>query len=242
MADKKTVYTIGYSNPTLKTNKDLIKTVKDCGINCLVDIRSVPYSKRFPTYNKEYFNSYCLDHDVLYVHRAALGANVSVFSNDSCKSKACDILNVKGLFPVLAKNRPEHTILNKDDLIVDFEAVTNDSAFMEAIKELRDACFEEKLTPCLMCCEAHPKDCHRYFLVAKALLDTYGDEIEVVHITPEGKLSYDQTDSAGNAYLSQKLVEKEALENLPHALPNVDPENFTMDNLYKFLNILHGWK
>ena len=48
--DKPTIYTVGHSTHPLDY---LLELLKEYGVNCLIDIRSVPASAYNPQYNQE---------------------------------------------------------------------------------------------------------------------------------------------------------------------------------------------
>jgi uncharacterized protein (DUF488 family) len=54
MSEKTVIFTIGHSNHELK---DVLKLLLDNSINLLVDVRSSPYSKYVPHFNKDNFRS-----------------------------------------------------------------------------------------------------------------------------------------------------------------------------------------
>ena len=59
----KIIYTIGYSAYDVT---DFISTLKDNGITCLIDVRSIPKSIRYPQYNSERLQVFLQDSNVLY--------------------------------------------------------------------------------------------------------------------------------------------------------------------------------
>jgi uncharacterized protein (DUF488 family) len=61
-----TLYTIGHSN---KTIKEFVEKLKENSIDVLVDVRSVPYSKYNPQFNREAMKVVLADAGILYVYR-----------------------------------------------------------------------------------------------------------------------------------------------------------------------------
>ena len=49
------LYTVGHSNQSID---DFLYLIKETRINCILDIRSVPYSKHTPQFNKENIQKY----------------------------------------------------------------------------------------------------------------------------------------------------------------------------------------
>src|SRR6266446_5531061 len=74
-----TVYTIGHSTHTIEK---LIALLKDHGITALCDVRSQPYSRMNPQFNREPLKQALRDSGILYVF---LGAELGARSEDkSC--------------------------------------------------------------------------------------------------------------------------------------------------------------
>lgn len=59
------IYTIGHSNHELG---EFISMLKMHGINCIVDVRSVPASSYTPQFNKESFSCYLKTQGIYYLH------------------------------------------------------------------------------------------------------------------------------------------------------------------------------
>jgi len=129
-------YTIGHSN---YTSEVFLKLLKDYGINCLVDVRSSPYSKYVPQFNKENLLMDFKKEKILYVY---LGDKLGGRYMDS--------------------------ELLYDDGVVNYSKVLEKEEFQEGIKSvIRN--IKKGLNIALMCSEKNPLDCHRFLLVAKAL-------------------------------------------------------------------------
>ena len=62
---QKTLYSVGHSNQTLE---EFLALIMVYGINCIVDVRSVPASKYSPQFNRENLNSFLLINNVNYLH------------------------------------------------------------------------------------------------------------------------------------------------------------------------------
>ena len=104
-------------------------------------------------------------------------------------SKASDIFFELEVFPIAKSYRPEKTELAGSDEIVDFNKFRHDEHFTSGLKRIEDA-YDKDFTLCLMCSEKKPMDCHRYFLISKALEQRFGEWLEVRHITerPDGSI------------------------------------------------------
>ena len=66
-----TIYTIGYSGFSIE---DFVKKIKNNNINCVIDVRSSPFSKYFPQYNKEFVKKYLNNNNILYMNFLEFGA------------------------------------------------------------------------------------------------------------------------------------------------------------------------
>ncbi len=62
--DKKRIYTIGYSAFDIN---EFISTLKTYGVTAVSDVRSSPYSKFKPEYNKEYLSKKLKENNIQYV-------------------------------------------------------------------------------------------------------------------------------------------------------------------------------
>ncbi|MBU0464488.1 MAG: DUF488 domain-containing protein, partial [Proteobacteria bacterium] len=70
------IYTIGYSTFSIE---DFIETIKSYGITAVADVRSSPYSKFKPEFNKKNFQKKLSEHNIVYVFLGPeLGARVDM--------------------------------------------------------------------------------------------------------------------------------------------------------------------
>ena len=67
MSDVNTIYTIGYSSFRID---DLIKRLRQSHVSALIDVRSTPYSGRFPEYNRENLASRLREERIYYKNYA----------------------------------------------------------------------------------------------------------------------------------------------------------------------------
>lgn len=66
MEDKKNIiYTIGHSNQTIES---FLEELYSFGINCIVDVRSIPYSKFTPQFNSEALSAVLKKKGIAYLH------------------------------------------------------------------------------------------------------------------------------------------------------------------------------
>lgn len=66
----KTIYTIGHSTHSIQEFLDMLKAFK---VELLVDVRSLPGSRKFPQFIKENLDSTLNENDIEYYHLATLG-------------------------------------------------------------------------------------------------------------------------------------------------------------------------
>lgn len=135
---KSYLYSIGHSN---KTIEELIRELRLFGVQYLIDVRSTPYSKFHPQFNK----------DTL---KAAIN-----YTDDIKYGYMGDVIGG------LPKNRQCYTN-NK----VDYEKIKLMPFFVEGIERLVHA-NEQGFKTCVMCSEGDPKMCHRSKLIGEALRD-----------------------------------------------------------------------
>ena len=163
-------------------------------------------------------------------------------------SKASDIFFEQEVFPIAKSYRPEKTELLSSDEIVDFHKFRHDEYFISGLKRIEDA-YDKNYTLCLMCSEKRPMDCHRYFLISKALEQRYGDWLEVRHIIEKadgriGYISNSDLDKQLERLVCKKtkvldmIFKKEILDNY---FGRTEQEKL-YDFCDRYWNLLHGWK
>ncbi len=72
-----TIFTVGHSNGTVE---DLMSLLSFAGIDCVVDVRSVPASAYTPQFNKEYLKRFLSNNGLFYLH---FGEEFGARRNDS---------------------------------------------------------------------------------------------------------------------------------------------------------------
>lgn len=120
---------------------EFIAILKQHDINCIVDVRSSPYSKFASQYNREILTDELKKAGIRYLFMGdALGA------------------------------RYEDKSLLFHDGKVDFEMVRATQEFQKGIERVVDG-LKKGYSISLMCSEKEPFDCHRFVLVSKSLQD-----------------------------------------------------------------------
>lgn len=129
--------TIGHSNHTID---DFIKILLSHHINTVIDVRSAPYSRRHPQFNRESLKTDLNLHDIRYLY---LGDRLGGRHTDP-----------QLLFP---NGR------------VNFKKVRETAWFQEAITRVV-AEIDRGFTVVLLCAEKDPLRCHRFLLICPALV------------------------------------------------------------------------
>lgn len=135
------IKTIGHSNHPIER---FIGLLTKGGVSLLVDVRSTPYSRRFPQFSREALAKSLAAAGIDYVWEgAALGGKPEAGGN--------------------------------------YDALAARPAFGEALDRL--IASREDATPCLMCAEKEPLDCHRTVLVSRRLAER---GIAIEHLLADG--------------------------------------------------------
>lgn len=132
----KTIYTIGHS---IYEIEDFVELLKQNQINTIVDVRSTPYSKFAPQYNRETLKKYLKQNSICYIFMG-------------------DLLGA----------RHEDKTLLFDDGKVDFKKVQETKNFQDGVMRLQKG-IEKGYSISLMCSEKEAFDCHRFGLISEFL-------------------------------------------------------------------------
>lgn len=130
----KDIFTIGHSSYNIEKFLALIR-LQD--IDCIADVRSIPYSKYTPQYNKENLTIFSKNNGILYIF---LGKELGA--------------------------RREDNSLYTPEGYLDFEKVSKAEIFQASIERLKSG-IEKGFKIALMCSEKDPIDCHRNIMVAR---------------------------------------------------------------------------
>ena len=131
-----------------------------------MDVRSTPYSRFHPQFNKERLAALLAANEIAYVYEgASLGGRPS---DPTCY--------VHGVIP--QNTRDYHSEIS-------YPLVMQRPWFIEAIQRLVAAAGQH--TTCILCSEGDPAQCHRHHLIA-AYLRRHHPEVEVQHILKDGNL------------------------------------------------------
>ena len=152
-----TFYTIGHSTRTIE---EFISLLKENRIECLIDVRSYPGSRRYPHFNKEVLPESLALHGIEYEHILTLGGRRR-------KSKTVD---------------PQTNSLWTHPAFHNYADYTLSPEFDEGFAELRRLGEQKRIA--YMCSEAVWWQCHRRIITDYLL--AAGEH--VVHIMAPGKL------------------------------------------------------
>ncbi len=135
-SDSYRCFTIGHSTHTMSCFIDLLE---QNGVDVVVDVRSTPFSRIAPHFNRGQIEFFLKDAGKKYIYLGdRLGARYEA---------------------------PEMLF---EDGCVDFERVAAGTLFKEGIQRVVKG-IEKGYTIALMCSEKEPFDCHRFVLVSRSL-------------------------------------------------------------------------
>ena len=155
------LYTIGHSNHSLD---QFIRLLEENGIMTLVDVRSAPYSRYNPHFNKENLEAALRERDIQYAYAGKfLGGRPT---DPACyKSRTLPVEGADYLHEV------------------DYPEVMKRDWFRKGIDRLLELADEQ--TTVILCSEENPAQCHRHHLIAKYLMANH-PEVKVSHIRGDG--------------------------------------------------------
>lgn len=149
------IYTIGHS---VQSPEEFLDMVKHANVSCIIDVRSMPYSKHAPQFNQENIKASLNQNNILYAHFGKeFGAR-----RDDC---------------LAISNRKDGT----EVMQVNFELATKTSNFRNGINRLDNALGQGRIVA-LMCTESNPLACHRFSLISRYL---YDNKYDVGHIVKD---------------------------------------------------------
>lgn len=132
------IYTIGYAHHTQESFLELLLKYH---INCVVDVRNMPYSGFHPQFNKEVIKFYLNQRGITYIHM----------------DKSFGIIR-------------DEIELNTKEGYLDFTKLAKTEDFLDGINRIENG-VKKGYTIAFMCAEKDPTDCHRSTLVARKLFE-----------------------------------------------------------------------
>ena len=174
------VLSIGYGNAS---REEVLSNLSRSAAGFVIDVRSAPYSRFQPDFNRESIEAALRDIKIKYVFMGdALGGRPA---DDKCYT----------------------------DGKVDYSKTRTKEFFRRGIERLK-AAYEQGLTICLLCSEAHPAQCHRSKLIGTALAES---GIDVIHILPDGT----------------QATQADVIAEVTHGQHSLFEENFVSRNKYR---------
>lgn len=146
------IYTIGHS---LQSIEEFYEMIHKFGVNCIIDVRSMPFSQHAPQFNKEHLKLFLNKCNIIYAH---FGTEFGARRTD------CLVSTIKNGVSVQQVN---------------FEKGTLTENFQRGILRLNKALSQGRNIS-LMCTESNPLDCHRFSFISRYLFD---NNYDVFHIT-----------------------------------------------------------
>lgn len=143
------ILTVGHGDLPIER---LLRNLRDASVDRVVDVRSVPYSRRHPQFNKGAVEQAVREAEIEYVWDPALGGRPS--SPD-----------------LMTNGKP------------DYEKMAREDEFCDAVDRLVDS--SEYTRTAVMCSEGHPENCHRWLLLAPALIERGA---RVRHVLKQGQV------------------------------------------------------
>lgn len=155
-----TVFTIGHSNQPAEAFLDLLR---QHSIDVVADVRSSPFSRFVPRFNKRELQAAVRDAGFQYVYLGReLGGRPGLNSN---------LIDDEG-----------HAI---------YGLIAETDEFKQGIRRLRDGI--ERYRVALMCSEEDPTDCHRRLLISRVLILDHGIDVRHIrgdgHIDTDDELT-----------------------------------------------------
>lgn len=155
--------TIGHSNQPLEK---LIRLLEENGVMTLVDVRSAPFSRYNPQFNKESLERELPLRGIQYAFAGKfLGGrptDPTCYKSRTLPAEGADYLHE-----------------------VDYPDVMKREWFVKGIQRLLEMADEQ--TTAIMCSEENPAQCHRHHLIAKYLMREY-PEVKVQHVRGDGSV------------------------------------------------------
>jgi uncharacterized protein (DUF488 family) len=155
-----TVFTIGHSN---HTEARFVALLGQHGIELLVDVRSAPYSRFNPHFNRDNLRLLLRETGVQY---AFAGEKLGGRPTDPTCYRHDEVPD------------PGTNYLKE----VDYVEVEKRAWYQEGITRLLELAARQRVV--VMCSEEDPEACHRHHLIARTLLNR---GVNVLHIRQDGK-------------------------------------------------------
>lgn len=164
--NREILYTVGHSNQTFEEFMQLLIPHK---IDCIIDVRSMPYSKYTPQFNSEQLKVQLNKHGIFYAH---FGNEFGARRTDCLKETE---FKKKGIVEV----KPQ----------VNFELGVSTENFLHGEKRLKKALSQGRHVS-LMCSESDPLGCHRFSFLSRYFYENGWDVRHIVRDDKSGEASW----------------------------------------------------
>lgn len=141
--ESRQLFSVGHSNQSIEKFFQLLESQR---IDCILDVRSMPYSKFTPHFNEESLRVWLNKHGVLYV---PFGKHFGARRSDCLKETE---FVKKGFKEIKVQ--------------VNFELGITTPDFLSGVERLNKA-LSQKRRVSLMCSEADPLGCHRFSFISR---------------------------------------------------------------------------
>lgn len=148
MGSKQKLYTIGHSTVA---NTFFLKLLRQYEVNCIVDVRSVPFSRHAPQFNKDELSKFLRKNAIRYV---SMGLEFGA--------------------------RRDDLTLYTEAGYLDFEKIRKSRLFLHGVERIEKGMYSG-FSIALMCTEKMAIECHRSILVAKKFYDMGYDVCHIQH-------------------------------------------------------------
>jgi uncharacterized protein (DUF488 family) len=140
MSENSTLYSIGHGH---KTMEEFIAELRHFSIEYIIDVRTSPYSKWAPHFNKDIIENWLAEAEVKYI-----------YMGDSIGGK------------------PQNDLCYDEEGYFDYQRMAENPKFKEGLYRLVTAHIKQ-LSVAILCAETDPSLCHRSKLIGRELYFTY---------------------------------------------------------------------
>ncbi len=167
------LYTIGHSNIAAE---EFLANLRQHNVRVLVDVRSAPYSRYVPHFNKRELEAYLKENGVDYryagEHLGGQPKDDTLYKDNTIPEEDAD------------PSKFLRSVLYKEVMKRDY--------YLTGIRRLLEIVAETEGGVAIMCSEGDPHNCHRHHLITRSLVDpklrVVEGAIRVRHILKDGSI------------------------------------------------------
>lgn len=190
MIGNELLYTVGHSNQTFE---EFMQLLVPNGIDCIIDVRSMPYSKHTPQFNSEQLKLRLNKCGILYAH---FGNEFGARRTDCIKNTE---FKRKGITEVKAQ--------------VNFELGVSTQNFLHGVERLKKALSQGRHVS-LMCSESNPLACHRFSFLSRYFHENGWDVRHIVRDENTGEACWKSHEELEEKMILGYIASKK-LQELP---------------------------